>query len=110
MNEEMRKEFEEFIFNFLGVNVSENRGITPSRYDGYVFEDDDSTKLCTVAWFSWQASRESMKPIKFPSEIEIYLIGDRVANTHANSYAEGYNDALSELELKITELGYKVSE
>ena len=51
-----------------------------------------------------------MKPIKFPSEIEIYLIGDRVANTHANSYAEGYNDALSELELKITELGYKVSE
>ena len=66
MNEEMRKEFEEFIFNFLGVNVSENRGITPSRYDGYVFEDDDYTKLCTVAWFSWQASRESMKPIKLP--------------------------------------------
>ena len=110
MSEEMRKEFEEFIFNFLGVDVSENRGITPSGHDGYLFEDDDSTMVCTVSWLSWKASREAMKPIKFPTEIDIDLIGDQVANTHANSYAEGYNDALSDLELKITELGYKVSE
>ena len=110
MNEEMRKEFEGFMFDFLGVDVSGNRGILPSGDDGYVFEDDESTMVCTVSWFSWKASREAMKPIKFPCELEIDLIGDQVANTHSNSYSEGYNDALRDLELKITELGYKVEE
>ena len=63
MNEEMRKEFEKFIFDFLGKDVSENRSNTPNGIDGYVFDDDDSTALCTMCWTSWQASREAMKPI-----------------------------------------------
>ena len=91
MNEEMRKEFEEW------------------------YEREGKTKPFTTVSIkekmleSWQASREAMKPIKFPSEIDIDLIGDQVDNSHANSYAEGYNDALNDLELKITELGYEVA-
>ena len=89
MNEEMRKEFEEW----FSVNKM-------SSFYGYSHK-----KAMQMAW---QASREAMKPIEFPAEIELDLIGDQVAPTHQNSYAEGYNDALSDLELKITELGYKV--
>ncbi len=90
MNEEMRKEFEEW------------------------YEREGKTKPFTTVsikdkmFDSWKASREAMKPIEFPCELEIDLIGDQVANSHSNSYSEGYNDALSDLELKITELGYKV--
>ena len=62
------------------------------------------------AWIGWSERQKSMKPIRFPSEIDIDLIGDQVANSHANSYTEGYNDAISDLELKITELSYKVEE
>ena len=109
MNEEMRKEFEKFIFDFLGKDVSENRSKTPNGIDGYVFDDDDSTALCTMCWMSWQASREAMKPIKLPNEIEIDLIGDMVANSHQNSYSEGYNDALKDVETAINEAGYKVA-
>lgn len=99
MNYEIRKEFEVWADSIGLCQV--DLIIDLERYmDGNV----------ELAWQSWQASREAMKPVKFPSEIDIDLIGDQVANSHANSYAEGYNDALSDLELKITELGYKVSE
>ena len=95
MNEEMRKEFEEWFCN----EYSHGGGIP-----------NYGCSTTNIAWKAWQASREAMKPIRFPGEIDIDIIGDQVANSHANSYAEGYNDALSELELKITEFGYKVSE
>lgn len=94
MNEEMRKEFEDFYINKYG-----SIAICSGNY---------TSERAIEQWEAWKASREAMKPIKFPSEIDIDLIGDQVANSHANSYAEGYNDALSDLELKITELGYKV--
>ena len=101
MNEEMRKEFEEWI-------ISNNNNIdVPNlimKNDNRAYVDPHTVLL----WIGWQASREAMKPIEFPAEIELDLIGDQVAPTHQNSYAEGYNDALSDLELKITELGYKV--
>ena len=97
MNEEMRKEFEEWF-----ISTGHNKSAL-NRNKFYV------EVMAEEMWQSWQASREAMKPIKFPSEIDIDLIGDQVANSHANSYAEGYNDALSDLELKITELGYKVA-
>ena len=93
----MRKEFEEFMFNFLGVNVSGNKGITLSGHDGYVFEDDDSTMVCTVAWLSWKASREAMKPIKLPVKMK---------NTEA-AECYYYNDAIDECKEAIEQAGYK---
>ena len=95
MNKEMRKEFEEWCKQQWFVNLE-------TVNDFYI-----STKT-NILWDAWKASRQAMKPIEFPAEIELDLIGDKVAPTHQNSYAEGYNDALSYLELKITELGYKV--
>ena len=93
MNEEMRKEFDEWYVDKFGFSPNCSGGMSIHAQS---------------RWEAWKASREAMKLIKFPSEIDIDLIGDQVANSHANSYAEGYNDALSDLELKITELGYKV--
>lgn len=101
MNEEMRKEFEAWII----------KSNATGRLPNFIMKNDNGAYIdpqTSDLWISWQASREAMKPIKFPSEIDIDLIGDQVANSHANSYAEGYNDALSDLELKMTELGYKV--
>ena len=95
MNEEMRKEFEEWCKQQWFVNLE-------TKNDVYI-----SSKT-NILWLAWKASREAMMPIKFPCELEIDLIGDQVANSHSNSYSEGYNDALRDLELKITELGYKV--
>ena len=100
MSEEMRKEFEGFMFDFLGVDVGENRGITPSGHDGYVFEDDNSTMLCTVVWLSWNASREAMKPIKLPKTMK---------NTQEQS-CYYYNDAIGECKEAIQQAGYKVEE
>ena len=97
MNEEqMCKEFEEWYISKY-YSIGKCNGEYTSEHAISLFE-------------AWKASRKAMKPIKFPDEIEIYLIGDQVVNSHSNSYAEGYNDALSDLELKITELGYKVGE
>ena len=96
----MRKEFERFMFDFLGVDVGGNRGITPSGHDGYVFEDDDSTMVCTVSWLSWQASREAMKPIKLPTKMK---------NTQEQS-CYYYNDAIDECKEAIQQAGYKVAE
>lgn len=96
MSEEMRKEFESFMFDFLGVDVGGNRGITPSGHDGYVFEDDDSTMVCTVAWFSWNASREAMKPIKLPTATFETPGGDNALREDAvidAIYAAGYKVA-----------------
>ena len=101
MNEEMRKEFEKWFSSYCdarGFNYS-FATLLNGEYASWPEHN---------AFLGWQASREAMKPIEFPAEIELDLIGDQVAPTHQNSYAEGYNDALSDLELKITELGYKV--
>ena len=96
MNKEMRKEFERFMFDFLGVDVGGNRGITPSGHDGYVFEDDDSTMVCTVSWLSWKASREAMKPIKLPDATFETPSGDNALREDAvidAIYAAGYKVA-----------------
>ena len=98
MNEEMRKEFERFMFDFLGIDVGGNRGTTPSGHDGQVFSDDNSTMVCTVAWLSWQASREAMKPIKLPKTMK---------NTQEQS-CYYYNDAIDECKEVIQQAGYKV--
>ena len=107
MNEEMRKEFEEFYWkennHSFSDNLTKDMLFKIGIIEGNYFDNE-----VRVAFYWWQASRQAMKPIEFPAEIELDLIGDQVAPTHQNSYAEGYNDALSDLELKITELGYKV--
>ena len=99
MNEEMLKEFELWFSEEVQFS-KESINATQEQFDSFK----------SIALQIWQASRKAMKPIEFPAEIELDLIGDQVAPTHQNSYAEGYNDALSDLELKITELGYKVAE
>ena len=103
MNEEqMRKEFEEWcVSHGFTLRLAETNC-------GIVIYGEYGNQRVQIAWQAWQASRQAMKPIEFPAEIELDLIGDQVAPTHQNSYAEGYNDALSDLELKITELSYKV--
>ena len=101
MNEEMRKEFEEWII----------KSNATGRVPNFIMKSENGTYIdpqTSGLWQAWQASRQAMKPIGFPAEIELDLIGDQIAPTHQNSYAEGYNHALSDLELKITELGYKV--
>ena len=100
MNEEMRKEFEEF-----WVNYCEKRGVNCNL--ARLINDEYASWPEHNAYVGWQASREAMKPITLPNEIEIDLIGDMVANSHQNSYSEGYNDALKDVETAINEAGYK---
>ena len=106
MSEEMRKEFERFMFDFLGVDVGGNRGITPSGHDGYVFEDDDSTMVCTVAWLSWNASREAMKPIKLPKETDT----DTCKSIEKEILHDGINYGIQQCKEAIQQAGYKVAE
>ena len=53
MNEEMRKEFEEWCKQQWFVNLE-------TKNDVYI-----SSKT-NILWLAWQASREAMKPIKLP--------------------------------------------
>ena len=60
MNEEMRKEFEEWIIK------SNATGRVPNfimKNDNGAYIDPQTSDL----WISWQASREAMKPIKLPT-------------------------------------------
>lgn len=100
MNEEMRKEFESWII----------KSNATGRVPNFIMKNDNGAYIdpkTSDLWISWQASREAMKPIKFPNEIELDLIGDMVANSHQNSYSDGYNDALKDVETAINEAGYK---
>ena len=103
MSDEIRKEFERFMFDFLGVDVGGNRGITPSGHDGYVFEDDDSTTVCTVSWLSWNASREAMKPIKLPNLPSVH-------DGYTKHEIDFMSYAIDECKEAIQQAGYKVEE
>ena len=59
MNEEMRKEFKEWI---IKSNIA---GRAPS----FIMKNENGTYIDPQAvylWLAWQASREAMKPIKLP--------------------------------------------
>ena len=93
MNEEMRKEFEEFWVNYCikrGVNCNLARLIN----DEYASWPEHN------AYVGWQASREAMKSIKLPKTMK---------NTQEQS-CYYYNDAVDECKEAIQQAGYKVEE
>ena len=85
MNEEMRKEFEEWFCN----EYSHGGGIP-----------NYGCSTTNIAWKAWQASREAMKPIKLPKLMK---------NTQEQS-CYYYNDAIEECKEVIQQTGYKVAE
>jgi hypothetical protein len=82
MNEEMRKEFEEWY-----EREGKTKPFTTVSIKEKMFE-------------SWQASREAMKPIKLPKLMK---------NTQEQS-CYYYNDAIEECKESIQQSGYKVEE
>ena len=86
MSEEMRKEFEEW--------CKDNKYTAMYFRDGMYFD-----KATEMAWLSWQASREAMKPINLP-ELDYEWTGIADAN----------NAAINECKEAIQQAGYKVEE
>ena len=82
MNEEMRKEFEEWY-----EREGKTKPFTTVSIKEKMFE-------------SWKASREAMNPIKLPKLMK---------NTQEQS-CYYYNDAIEECKEAIKQAGYKVSE
>ena len=93
MNEEMRKEFEEF-----WVNYCEKRGVNCNL--ARLINDEYASWPEHNAYVGWQASREAMKPIKLPKTMK---------NTQEQS-CYYYNDATNECKEAIQQAGYKVEE
>ena len=93
MNEEMRKEFEEWIIKSNATWVVPNFIM---KNDNGAYIDPQTSDL----WFSWQASREAMKPIRLPKTMK---------NTQEQS-CYYYNDAIDECKEAIQQAGYKVEE
>ena len=94
MNEEMRKEFEEWA-------VSHQYTIRPAVTNcGVIIDEKYGHHSVQIAWESWQASREAMKPIKLPTKMK---------NTQEQS-CYYYNDAIDECKEAIQQAGYKVEE
>ncbi len=90
MNEEMRKEFEVWWVDSIGL-CQVDLIIDLEKYmDGNV----------ELAWQAWQASPEAMKPIKLPTKMK---------NTQEQS-CYYYNDAIDECKEAIQQAGYKVEE
>ena len=92
MNEEMRKEFEEF-----WVNYCEKRGVNCNL--ARLINDEYASWPEHNAYVGWQASREAMKPIKLPTKMK---------NTQEQS-CYYYNDAIDECKEAIQQAGYKVA-
>lgn len=82
MNEEMRKEFEEWFCN----EYSHGGGIP-----------NYGCSTTNIALKAWKASREAMKPIKLPVKMK---------NTEA-AECYYYNDAIDECKEAIEQAGYK---
>ena len=88
MNEEMRKEFEEWCKQQWFVNIEK---LPNEKY---------LSQQTEIKWMVWQASREAMKPIKLPKTMK---------NTQEQS-CYYYNDAIDECKEAIQQAGYKVEE
>ena len=91
MNEEMRKEFEEWFSSYCnerGFNYS-FATLLNGEYASWPEHN---------AFLGWQASREAMKPIKLPVKMK---------NTEA-AECYYYNDAIDECKEAIEQAGYKV--
>ena len=90
MNEEMRKEFEEWFSSYCnerGFNYS-FATLLNGEYASWPEHN---------AFLGWQASREAMKPIKLPVKMK---------NTEA-AECYYYNDAIDECKEAIEQAGYK---
>ena len=85
MNEEMRKEFEEWYVDKFGFRPNCSSGMSMHAQS---------------RWEAWQASREAMKPIKLPVKMK---------NTQEQA-CYYYNDAIEECKEAIQQAGYKVAE
>ena len=93
MNEEMRKEFEEWII----------KSNATGRVQNFIMKNDNGAYIdpqTSDLWISWKASREAMKPIKLPTKMK---------NTQEQS-CYYYNDAIDECKEAIQQAGYKVEE
>lgn len=64
MNEEMRKEFEEWYLQYC-----EKNNYTP-HFERRI-DDEYFYSSANNLWKGWQASREAMKPIKLPDAMNI---------------------------------------
>lgn len=94
MSDEMRKEFEEWA-------VSHQYTIRPAVTNcGVIIDEKYGHHSVQIAWESWQASREAMKPIKLPKTMK---------NTQEQS-CYYYNDAIDECKDAIQQAGYNVEE
>jgi len=94
MSEEIRKEFEEWA-------VSHKYTIRPAVTNcGVIIDGKYGHHSVQIAWESWQASREAMKPIKLPKLMK---------NTQEQA-CYYYNDAVEECKEAIQQSGYKVAE
>ena len=87
MNEEMRKEFEEWCKQQWFVNLE-------TENDVYI-----SSKT-NILWYAWKASREAMKPIKLPTKMK---------NTQSVE-CHCYNAAIEECKEAIEQAGHEVEE
>ena len=90
MNEEMRKEFEEWFSSYCN-----ERGFNYSF--AMLLNGEYASWPEHNAFLGWQASREAMKPIKLPVKMK---------NTEA-AECYYYNDAIDECKEAIEQAGYK---
>ena len=94
MNEEqMRKEFEEWI-------ISSN---ATGRVPNFIMKNENGTYIdpqTSDLWQAWQASRQAMKPIKLPTKM----------NNIQSAECYCYNDAIEECREAIQQAGYEVEE
>ena len=92
MNEEMRKEFEEWI-------ISNNKS---TAIPNFIMKNDNGIYIdhnTALLWIGWQASREAMKPIKLPKKFLTVI----------DNECHYYNTAIEECENAIQQAGYKVA-
>ena len=88
MNEEMRKEFEEWCKQQWFINIDK---LDDGKY---------LSQQTEIKWQVWRASRGAMKPIKLPLLMK---------NTQEQA-CYYYNDAIYECKEAIKQAGYKVAE
>ena len=104
LHEENRKRFEEWFLSEMEIDVSEMRNDDPSTSAEWPYTTgaDESSLVITVAFKSWQASRESIV-VELPEQKE-----DRARNCSSDDVAYGFNQGVGACAEAIRSIGLSI--
>ncbi len=89
-----REKFEKWLLIKAGTTVEFNDENEAYSFSGDSEGEHVANAIVAAAWDAWQAAISSFT---LPERMDYDLEGDTVINSHYNTWADGYNQCLSDV-------------